>query len=173
MYRSGNSFGVGAGTAPKLSAETRRDGEEWAPLFAYQQTTRIHLRGRRHGGRLAGPSSRDDNRSPMSLSVESAGLPSMSAGSVLAVLADERATLRRFGVRRLALFGSVVRGDADRESDLDFVVRFDRKTFRNYMGLSSWLEERFGRPVDLVLEDAIKPVLRERILREAQDVPGL
>ena len=92
---------------------------------------------------------------------------------VLTTLEQESGKLRAFGVRRLALFGSAVRGDDAVASDLDFLVEFEKKTFRNYMGLLAFLERRFGRKVDLVLRDGIKPRLKEAILREAADVPGL
>jgi len=95
------------------------------------------------------------------------------AEEVFATLARETAVLRRFGVTRLALFGSTVRDEVTPGSDLDFLVHFDKKTFRNYMGLASFLEDLFGRKVDLVIQESIKPLLRERILREARDVPGL
>ena len=87
---------------------------------------------------------------------------------VLTTLERESGKLRAFGVRRLALFGSAARGDDAGASDLDFLVEFDRKTFRNYMGLLAFLEGRFGRKVDLVVRDGIKSRLRE-----AADVPGL
>ncbi len=92
---------------------------------------------------------------------------------VLSRLGSESDRLRDFGVRRLSLFGSAARGDERPESDLDFLVDFDRKTFRNYMGLLRFLEGTFGRKVDLVIREALKPALREAVLREALDVPGL
>ncbi|MCG7851743.1 MAG: nucleotidyltransferase [Methanosarcinaceae archaeon] len=42
-----------------------------------------------------------------------------------------------------------------------------KETFRNYMGLKFWLEDAFGRKVDLVITDSIKPFIKEDILREA------
>jgi len=94
-------------------------------------------------------------------------------GDILAKLAEEREALRRFGVRRIGLFGSAARGEAAEGSDLDFLVELEPKTFDAYMGLKEFLEGLFGRRVDLVLRSAIKPRLRERILREVVDVPGL
>ncbi len=82
-------------------------------------------------------------------------------------LRRRRRTLRRLGVRRLALFGSARRPGRRRPRDLDFLVEFDRKSFDAYMETKERLEEWFGRPVDLVISDAIKPALRERIPGEA------
>ena len=92
---------------------------------------------------------------------------------VLQLIARNRDRIRSLGVRSLALFGSAVRDEATEASDLDFLVEFDRKTFDNYMDLKFFLEELLGRPVDLVLRDAVKPRLREPILAEAVHAPGL
>ncbi len=91
---------------------------------------------------------------------------------ILSKLVERRAPIRRFGVRRLGLFGSRARGRAGRSSDIDFVVEFERKSFDSYMGLKAYLERLFRREIDLVLADAIKPRLRPAILREAVYVPG-
>lgn len=88
-------------------------------------------------------------------------------------LARNRSEIRSFGVRRLGLFGSCARGESTAESDLDFLVDLERKTFDDYMGLKLYLEDLFGCDVDLVMTSAIKPALRERILGEAVDVPLL
>jgi uncharacterized protein len=76
-------------------------------------------------------------------------------------------------VRSLSLFGSSLRGEETPQSDLDFIVEFERKSFDSYMDLKFFLEKLFGRPVDLVLADGIKPRLREAILKEAIHAPGL
>jgi len=91
----------------------------------------------------------------------------------MAVLDENRETLRRFGVRRLDLFGSCARGEDSGASDLDFLVDFKTKTFDAYMDLKEFLEGLFGCPVDLVLVDALKPRLRSPILKEAVHAPGL
>ncbi len=92
---------------------------------------------------------------------------------ILKMLQENREVIRRFGVRRLGLFGSHVRDEGTEGSDLDFVVEFERKTFDTYMDLKAYLEELFGCRVDLVLTDAIKPRLRATILEQAIYVPGL
>jgi len=92
---------------------------------------------------------------------------------VLAVLAGERQRLRALGVRRIAVFGSIGRGEATEVSDLDLLVELDRKSFDAYMDVKEYLEDLFGCSVDLVLADGIKPRLRPIILSEAVYAPGL
>jgi hypothetical protein len=77
----------------------------------------------------------------------------------------------RFGVRELAVFGSVARGDASEASDLDVLVDFvGNATFDGFMGLKFFLEDTLGVKVDLVTRAALKPRLRVRIEAEARRV---
>lgn len=92
---------------------------------------------------------------------------------ILGLLKANEAHIKGFGVRSLGLFGSFVHGNHTEKSDLDLVVEFDKKTFDAYMDLKIFLEGLFGRPVDLVLADAIKPKLRGPILEDAVHAPGL
>lgn len=73
------------------------------------------------------------------------------------------------GVRHIGLFGSFARGEATTESDLDFVVEFEQKSFDNYMNLRELLENLFKRKVDLVTKESIKPRLKQTILSELID----
>jgi len=91
---------------------------------------------------------------------------------ILRTLGANEAKIKSFGVRTLSLFGSSVRGEETPQSDLDFVVEFEKKSFDAYMDLKLFLEELFERPVDLVLADGIKAKLRAVILREAIHAPG-
>jgi len=91
--------------------------------------------------------------------------------AIRALRAYLTALRRDFGVRRIALFGSTVRGDAREDSDLDILVDFETgPTFLSFMGLKCFLEDRLGRKVDLVTPDALKPRLRRVVEREAVDV---
>jgi uncharacterized protein len=77
----------------------------------------------------------------------------------------------RFGIKSLLLFGSVARNEATKESDLDFIVNFDGMiTFDRYMDLKIFLEDLFGKKIDLAIEDTLKPQIRQIILEEAIDV---
>lgn len=76
--------------------------------------------------------------------------------------------LRELGVGSLALFGSVVRGEAKAGSDVDVLVRFSKPVgFFEFLDTKTFLENLLGLPVDLVTEDALKPQLRDRIVAEA------
>ena len=92
---------------------------------------------------------------------------SLDVAQHAAALAD---LCRRFGVLRLALFGSAATARYDpAQSDLDFLVEFEPLPNGGYadayFGLLEGLETHFGRPVDLVVESAIK----NRYFRESVD----
>jgi predicted nucleotidyltransferase len=97
----------------------------------------------------------------------------LSTAYILSVIHGQRSDLHRHGVRRLALFGSAARGEATENSDLDFLVEFDHKSFDAYMEVKELLERLFQRRVDLVIAEAVKPQLRDRILQEAVYAEGL
>lgn len=75
---------------------------------------------------------------------------------------------RRFGVARIGIFGSFARGEERPDSDIDILVTFQdgKKTFDNFMGTRFYLEELFGRKVDLVTDTALKPLIRDPILQD-------
>jgi len=77
-----------------------------------------------------------------------------------------------YHVTDIGLFGSCVTGNLKRRSDIDVLVSFEHgcKDFFNYMRLKMYLEELLGRKVDLVIKEALKPRLRERILSEVRYV---
>ena len=79
---------------------------------------------------------------------------------------------RRYGVRSLAVFGSLARGDEREDSDVDILVTFEGKaTFDDYMGLELDLEELLGRPVDLGTPETLRPELRAAVERDLIHVP--
>jgi len=75
--------------------------------------------------------------------------------------------LKDYEVKRVALFGSCVRGEIRRDSDIDILVDIKADiSLLDFVGLKQKIEEALGRKVDLVEYDTLKPFLREKILRE-------
>ena len=97
----------------------------------------------------------------------------MSRDEILRILTSNAPGLRRLGAVSLSLFGSYARGEERQDSDIDLLVELDEKRFDRYMDLKFFLEELLGNRVDLVLQDALKPRIRPRILAEAVRAPGL
>ena len=92
--------------------------------------------------------------------------------AVRARLAAAEPDIRALGVARLALFGSVARGAARPNSDVDLLVQFSpgQKSYGRFIALSDLLESLLQRRVELVTTEALSPFLGPRILAEAQDV---
>ena len=91
---------------------------------------------------------------------------------VLAVIGDIEDRIKAFGVRKLGLFGSFARQEQDPESDIDFLVEFekDKKTFDNFINLSFLLEDALARRVELVTPESLSPYLSRYILDEVEYV---
>lgn len=96
----------------------------------------------------------------------------LSCTDVLDALRKHMAVLcEQYGVTDLILFGSFARDQATETSDLDLLVRFDGPaTSRAYFGVQFYLEDLFGRRVDLVTDKALRPEFRPYVEREAIDV---
>lgn len=91
---------------------------------------------------------------------------------VIETLARSKAELtKRYGVNSLALFGSVARGTAGKDSDIDVLVGFDGPaTSERYFGVQFYLEDLLGKPVDLITERALRPELKPFIERDRINV---
>jgi predicted nucleotidyltransferase len=88
--------------------------------------------------------------------------------AALALLKEHRVELDRFGIKSLALIGSVARDEAGPQSDLDFLLEFEGPgTWDRYTGLKFFLEDLFGRRVDLIMRSALKERMRPSVERDA------
>ena len=77
----------------------------------------------------------------------------------------------RYGVQRLGLFGSYVRGRQKKKSDIDILVTFSRDIdLFEFLDLRKYLESQLQAKVDLVMETALKPAIGKRILSEVEYV---
>ena len=91
------------------------------------------------------------------------------AERVIATLRAHEAELRHAGIRRLSLFGSVARGDARADSDVDLLVELDPEARIGLFALGALerrLTELVGRPVELLPEPVEKPRLKAKIERD-------
>ena len=96
---------------------------------------------------------------------------SMDKEKILKLLQDNMRTIKQFGVSSVGLFGSYVQYRDNRASDIDILIYFpkEKKSFDNYMDLNFFLEELLeGHKVNLVIDDALKPALKERILETVE-----
>ena len=93
----------------------------------------------------------------------------MRRDEVIQILQQHRRELgERFGVRSLALFGSIARDEAGPESDVDVLVEFPGSpTFDQYMGLKLFLEDALGRKVDVATKRSIRERVRSFVEKEA------
>ena len=74
----------------------------------------------------------------------------------------------KYGARSVRVFGSVARGEADEQSDIDFLVEMEQgRSLLDLGGLQYELEELLGRPVDVVTVRGLKGRIRERVVQEA------
>jgi len=91
---------------------------------------------------------------------------------ILQTLASHKKELSEFGVERIGLFGSFVSDESTSESDIDLLVELqkEKKTFKNFMALSFFLEELFDRKVELITRESLSPYLRPHILKTVEYV---
>ena len=80
---------------------------------------------------------------------------------------------RQNDVSMIGVFGSMARGEAKKQSDIDLIVRFSkRKSLLSLVRLERELTEALGRKVDLLTEAALSPYIRESVLNELKVVYG-
>lgn len=96
----------------------------------------------------------------------------MNRSHALELLAQSKPIVAaRYGVTRLALFGSTARDAARGESDVDILIAFDGPaTSERYFGVQFYLEDLFGCSIDLVTEKSLRAELRPYIEKEAVHV---
>lgn len=94
----------------------------------------------------------------------------LSRDKIIKTIQENTAQIRLYGVRKMGIFGSFAKTNQNPKSDIDVLVEFDRgnKTFDNYMELKFYLEKLFHRKVDLVIKDALKTSIKNRVLAEVK-----
>jgi predicted nucleotidyltransferase/DNA-binding XRE family transcriptional regulator len=104
---------------------------------------------------------------PATYTVSPAEMPVRDLTDVVSRLRSHGSELRkRFGVRRLGVYGSFVAGTQRADSDVDLIAELEHVTFDAEFGAAARLQEILGRKVDLALPGELRPALRERVLDE-------
>lgn len=94
-----------------------------------------------------------------------------TVGKILKILRADLPELRqRYGIKALGIFGSYLRGEQRRDSDVDLLVEFDDRslTLLQFIALENELTDRLGVKVDLVEKQMLKPKIGHQILQEVQ-----
>jgi hypothetical protein len=91
---------------------------------------------------------------------------------VLSTIKKNQDKITAFGVKKLGLFGSFVREEQHSDSDIDLLVEFEpgKKTFRNFMQLSFFLEDLLRRQIELVTAESLSKYIRPYIINEVEYV---
>ncbi len=116
-----------------------------------------------------GNQARESARQPSTVKEQPKQRPPFQLDATLRLLRNHLPELReRYGVRALWLFGSYVRGEQRRRSDLDVLVEFDDRplSLLKFIELEHNLSDLVGIKVDLVEKGALKPAIGRRILQE-------
>jgi uncharacterized protein len=91
----------------------------------------------------------------------------LTGTDILEALRRHRPELERFGVKTIALFGSYAKDAQTDSSDLDFVVEFSEPTYDNFSSLEQFLEQFFGRRVDILTPAGVDSI---RVPQISEDI---
>lgn len=81
-----------------------------------------------------------------------------------------RPILKKYGIKKAGIFGSTARSETE-VHDLDLLVKIDKKiSLLDFIGIQQELEDELGMKVDLVEYEAIKPALKDEILKDEEPV---
>ena len=96
-------------------------------------------------------------------------MKAISKEDIFKLLKQHKAKLKNQYVKKIGLFGSVLRGDNTNESDVDLIVEFEKgkKNYDNFIDLVFLLEDLFQKNVDLLTIDALSPYMKSKILKKA------
>ena len=90
----------------------------------------------------------------------------LTENEILNKLKEHTDILRKYGVIRIGLFGSYVRGEQRESSDIDFMVEFKKANFDNFMDLALYLEDLFHKKVELITIGSLSPYIQPYIEKE-------
>ena len=139
---------------------------------AAQRTRRYEARREAQGIRKVHafvPENRADELKAIAARMRNEHLGKLEKGHIVTDLRRMKRRLQRTGIHGLILFGSFARGEATKSSDIDLVAEFDpaaKLTLLDIVGLERDLENRFGRKVDVVSADGLKPSIGSAVIAD-------
>ncbi|OGQ09149.1 MAG: nucleotidyltransferase [Deltaproteobacteria bacterium RBG_19FT_COMBO_46_12] len=90
----------------------------------------------------------------------------LTKDEILDAIRKHRDILLKYKVREIGLFGSFVKGEQEDRSDIDLIVDFEEPTIENFMGLSSFLENLFGKKVEILTPVGVESIRINHIKEE-------
>ncbi|MFH1771658.1 MAG: nucleotidyltransferase family protein [Candidatus Omnitrophota bacterium] len=96
----------------------------------------------------------------------------MSKKEIIKIIKDNNYIFSKYTIKKFAIFGSCVRGQLKKDSDIDIIVKFEKPTFKNFIYLARELEKMLGRKVDLLTFSSLDKFLKPYILKEAEYIEG-
>ncbi len=83
-------------------------------------------------------------------------------------LREHNDILEKYQVKRIGLFGSYVRGEQKEDSDIDFLVEFEKPDFDNFMDLAFYLEDLLGKRVELITNGSLSPYIQPYVEKKVK-----
>jgi predicted nucleotidyltransferase len=87
---------------------------------------------------------------------------------IISLLKKHKDLLKKYKVKRIGLFGSYVRGEQKKHSDIDFLVEFEEPNFDNFMDLVFSLEDLFRKKVELITNGNLSPYIQPYVEKEVR-----
>jgi len=92
----------------------------------------------------------------------------LTGKEIMALLKEHRNILKQYGVKKIGLFGSYAREEQKRRSDIDFLVEFEEPNFDNFMDLTFYFENLFGKKVELITNGNLSPHIQPDVEKEVK-----
>jgi len=95
----------------------------------------------------------------------------LSLEEIVKKIEENREEIKRFGVKKIGIFGSYVKGEQREDSDVDMVVEFEEgeATLENFLSLAEHLEKLFGKKVDLITKEGVRSIRIHNIRKEIEE----
>lgn len=94
----------------------------------------------------------------------------MTKEDIKRLIKEHKDVLVKYSVKSIALFGSYVRNEQKKSSDIDFLVEFEKPTYDNFINLVFSLEDLLKKEVTVVTPKGMSPYILPYVLKEAEEI---